>query len=584
MAEIIRTKDLLGVEPIDLPHFAELLQTTSRGMRRRSVPHEVALEERHVTAKALAPFQRVVEGAGFEPLLMELAIIEDRQHYGPSIHRKRTPEFLSLICAFPDEQRSPSILRAWHLALELVINPPDKSKPAPIVPHPGTYGDGTEDRPFTAYLTDSFSDYVDRLVTELPRLAGTAKGPLRIATAQADLARSLVRGREALLEWAYASSEDCRIVRPATMANRYEYKELYPDDVGAVGDTVQQLIGHFTSKVIALGGSGDCSYFDALVQYLKSCHMLIVPFLRPRTESLSGYGHTRHAPGGCIFLIVKGEHGPATVDTRLERLALNVGSLLSRAALLEAHSEFEIILQRQKTIAIWSHTLYSEAAEAQERVQTVLSKIETGQEIPDCGEDDLRHARDGVKRFQSLMYFAVEAQKSLDGEKARVLPEERGNLAELQDHLQGLVSQTWNRLLSRGTNIKDWFGIESPEIKLPDPCDGFEFHYNEDQSWIVVFELIKNVLQHGNPSAKGVHIELQTRTDVGSGRQEAIFVVTNEVPESGYAKAEEAEKGSLRKLGLSSLDHASRACGFANPSVVFKEPRFIHEVVVGVTR
>lgn len=613
MAKAYTTEEIFGISPDQLPQFSLLLKETE--IYGKDIPEKIKLRERKNIAKAFTPFIHLIEKSGCTPLLMELAIIDDLKFQpfngqeGEHIGGYRKPEFLSLICSMLDNQKTALLLNSWVGAMNVVLDQEseDSSSLTSIVPHPGTYGDGSLRFPYLAYLTESLSDNLEPLQNEFQKDSLENPGDKKT---DEDRATQLAKGGNIFanslkdgLKWlallgngSDAPNETTSEQRPAFTANRFPFIPPEKGMTSPVTDTITQLTTNFIRMVSKNGELNDelTPYINSVRSNLKNCELLIVPFRRPKKQndaSLKGVDLSlsdKHGPGGCIFIILKPEEGKTIKDHNIPDLAVRIGWLLGRSSLLEAHTELDFRKHRQQTVASLSHTLRTEAGVAAQMIYTVRRGLSTGKLSTYSIVEDLQMAEDTIKRIYGLTNFAVKAEEaSIKGQTINLQKKE--SLTSMHTRLGLEVEGMWRRIKYRYKEVdKKWMDIQAPKVNLvakDEDCER-QFYSDEKQNWITVMELLKNALDYGCPqSSQAPSVTLKVLSGK-PGKMEAVMVMENFIPDEHYKNAIAAIDGNIAKVGLTSIGYAANACGFMiyEPSIPKGSRCFVHAVVVGISR
>lgn len=427
-----------GEALVEVPSFAEVLSPHGN-------PHP---------AKQLEAFRAIATTAGYLPILLELAVIDDVQMeaaiegvLSSEDDSTKPASFVSTVgCYVPHL----AIVDAWHASIGAVLTSEFKHS---IVAWPGTYSWGE--------LSDP----------------GEANAPLSTADAERlCAARKLLEDQLATLEDAGVSRESIEIVEatapqsstssPLGFAYRHRYGFSFSDAATKVllgqsqGDhetagAVQTLSYAFQEQV------GQLDLPSEISALLSRSILVVVPFVRPTEVApldllLSRDDKTRNDPleshpGGCLFAILVPPQVPEDLDAR-QVMTLRFSATLTRAALREARLRTSIAESHHLELATLEHAVLHPCEELSAYLSLLEWTIDEQRLQNSDIADQLAAVRGGVERLRRAADIGVSAFKGrVAGAPSRPLAEEAAGGEELSKELK--------RVLDECAQSAAWVGV-----------------------------------------------------------------------------------------------------------------------------
>lgn len=314
----VTVTSLVGASDSSLPHFSRIVEDCltkeTRDVSERDAKERQAIED------SVTSFKDIIEAQTFEPVLIELAVIDDvRLHSKPQRQGAHGSNryFVANMISYLDTPGS-IVLDAWQQATDHIVNEPRHIDP--IVSHPATYR--------TGYLYQSLSWLVEQAYAaqQIP----SRDGPKPVQSAREVLARAIVG-----YHW---------MSKVAACRKNYLFESA--DEPAPVHVTMKKLSDGFILELMKRLASGallpsDTAAISQVLLKLSRSFLIVVPFrwqvtvIPPRRESAEAL--TVEEPGGCLFAVVSPRREEVPDATELGNVAIRLSWMLFRAALEEVH-------------------------------------------------------------------------------------------------------------------------------------------------------------------------------------------------------------------------------------------------------
>lgn len=550
-------EDLIGTSDENVPDFARLLRQCS--MYRSDVPGDLSEEESRMAISVADKFRLVVHSQQFRPILLEVAVIQDRRlliEQNGSAGQDTKPYFVSSIVSYCEAQNSAPLLRAWHGAMQRVLSNEVHKVPQPIVPHEDTYKN--------AYFVEPFDWAVDALrrATALDmhfaRTEASARWPEDLVDRQAapmDRMAGVGLTQQAPVGPGTKKGLFPELTKPAVHQSRYAYERV--EKKHRVEKTIAYLAMGFVWKLASSQTDDSVNAdIDILLDFLRNAYLVIVPFRRPisppGTPGDGGMEAAGDNPGGCLFAVVEPRLNQPVSSDSLHPLAIRLSWLLFRAALREAHAEIEVRRGQEQGLGVASHFLTTDIRIVKAGLNELLDKATERDARP------LGKLLSRVDRLFDIAQFGIKAWKV----NAGVVPPERLSESvpaeDLSSRIGVVVEEIWPGVnLLANTNLD--VGNCSADIEIDPAHMGRVVEYHRDYLRVVLSELTLNALKHGDRERTELNWAIRI-----SEAQDVEIVFRNKIAPSAVDYAR--QRISEVKTGLITLRWGARAVGLKGPA------------------
>jgi hypothetical protein len=550
-----------GERAIDIPSFATLLSPN----------------QRHHPAHHLEAFRVVARQAGYLPILLELAVIDDRQMEAlvrgvlpsdPADATGPAASFVSAVASYLPDQR---LVQAWHRAIEAVLASRFGHS---IVAWPPTYAHGVITEmssalePVERSERESIGRSLNFLKERLDRLDQRSVEDA-IATISPDgdeLEDSSSLGFAYEHRYPFRFSEEaCQLLgRPSR------------DNDRATADAVHTLVTAFKDSVRSQDLSEDAA------RLLSYAGLLVVPFVRPTDVSTTEWLDPELAhqaspddhPGGCLFAIVV----PMTIphsEIECDVLTQRLSSILMHSALREARLRASIAENRHLELATLKHAILHPCREVSGYLKLLSHTIQKHYPDDTSLTRQLAAVTGGVDRLKRTADLSVAAFKTrMDSSASRKSGSAR-SLAESLDSYRGLRDYLLT-LLRECAQFASWVGVTTSATDRDqilasriDLAAGIHIDHPQPESpsgelWTsksylehVLSELLRNVFQR----SKGTTPEsFDVRLLPDRSERFVLLSITNPV------EPNQSTAPSSVRLGLHQLEVAADLYGLPRPS------------------